>query len=155
MSRPTITTITGFYDQHGTWRELRDPDGPPTARQLMALHRAGALRLAPLGSSTFTKAQAASLIDSAHLVGLLQPRPTMTPEERFDRVCGEIVRHVQRHPGCTLGGVTAAVHARHGYATARVTDLIELGVIEDRAPRHGQGIARSLYHRDGNAGDER
>jgi hypothetical protein len=138
--------VTGFVDASGEWRELREPDGPPTARQLVALHRAGALTLAGPGTGVrFSKAEAARQIDEAVAAGLLEPRRPADPAERRDRVCRELVEHVRANPGCTTAGAVGAVRARRAFAAGRVRDLIALGVLADGAVLSGPGRARELY----------
>ena len=59
--------ITGFVDPlSGEWRELVEPDGPPTWRQLLRLNALGLLELIPPGQGApLTKAEAAAAIDDA------------------------------------------------------------------------------------------
>jgi hypothetical protein len=59
--------VTGFVDRRsGGWRELADPDGPPSGRQLRWLNRLGMLELvAPHQAEPLTKAEAAGAIDDA------------------------------------------------------------------------------------------
>ena len=144
--------ISGFVDPR-TWerRELRDPDGPATDRQVLALYRAGALRLAYPGGRRFSKAEASAAIDTAVAAGLLEPRQPpdpRDPEERLDRVCRAILEHVAAHPGCSRLSVVEAVRGRRVYVAARVNDLIELGALEDRARRKGRGRRRELHVTD-------
>jgi hypothetical protein len=57
--------LTGFVVDW-QWRELRDPDGPPTGRQLERLNRAGMLELVQPGEAQpITKGEAAAAIDDA------------------------------------------------------------------------------------------
>jgi hypothetical protein len=143
------TRLTGFIDGRGAWRELRDPDGPPTARQLVALHRAGALTLAVPGTGVrFSKGRAAVAIDEAVAVGLLELRRPADPAERRHRVCRELVEHVRANPGCTTTGAVRSVRARRAYAGDRVRDLLTLGVLVDRAALSGPGRARELHVND-------
>ena len=59
MTRPTLD---GFW-REGEWRDLADPDGPPTGRQLLRLNRLGMLELVVPGSAQpLTKAEAAAAI---------------------------------------------------------------------------------------------
>ena len=62
MRRPSVT---GFWS-NGRWCELREPDGPPTGRQLLKLNALGLLELAehPV-NHPITKGQAAHKIDEA------------------------------------------------------------------------------------------
>ena len=61
----TRRRVTGFVDlRSGEWRELIDPDGPATTRQLHRLDREGRLELVGPGKATpLTKAEAAAAID--------------------------------------------------------------------------------------------
>lgn len=62
MTRRRITGFAFDFD----WRELKDPDGPPTLRQLARLNYLGCLELVPAGvAEPITKAQAAAAIDDA------------------------------------------------------------------------------------------
>lgn len=63
----TRRRILGFLHQpSGTWRELRNPDGPPTGRQLLRLNHEGQLNLADPGQvMPITKAEAAAALDDA------------------------------------------------------------------------------------------
>jgi hypothetical protein len=138
--------VTGFVDASGEWRELRDPDGPPTARQLVALHRAGALTLSGPGTRVpFAKGEAAVVIDEAVADGLLELRRPADPAERYDRVCRELVEHVRANPGCTTTGAVRAVRGARAYVGDRVRDLLDLGVFVDRAVLSGRGRARALH----------
>jgi hypothetical protein len=152
----SLRRVTGFVDDRGVWRELKDPDGPPTWRQLVALHRAGMLQLVdPDPWNVFSKSQASAAIDTAVVAGLLEPRrpPDPDPEERFDRVCRQIVECVRGHPGCPTLDVLQAVRGRRAYVRARVRDLLKAGALEDRAARRGRGQRRELYVAD--TGEER
>jgi hypothetical protein len=142
--------IVGFVDERGRWRELSDPHGAPTGRQLLALWRAGALALVGFDPRhRFSKSEAAATIDDAVVLGFLDRRQTPDPAERFDRTCAAIVAHVAANPGCTASSVCEAVRtAGVGYVNARVRDLIDLAVLEDRAPRQGQGRRRQLWYSD-------
>jgi hypothetical protein len=64
VSRPKIA---GFIDPRSfEWRELRDPDGPATWRQLRRLNREGRLELVPAGTAVpISKAEAAFALDAA------------------------------------------------------------------------------------------
>ena len=145
----THRRVTGFVDPlTWEWRELKNPDGPATDRQVLALYRVGMLRLVdPDPWNLFAKAEAAAAIDTAVAAGLLEPRqpPDPDPEERFDRVCRAILEHVAAHPGCSRLSVVEAVRGRRVYVAARVNDLIELGALEDRARRKGRGRRRELH----------
>jgi hypothetical protein len=143
--------LTGFVDPgSGAWRELRDPDGPATLRQIAALYRAGALVLTDPGGGRFTKAEASRAIDYAIRVGFLErPRPR-DPGERFDRVCRDLVAFVVAHPGCSTGAAVEGVYGAGAYVGDRVLDLLSLGVLVDRAARQGRG--RELHVND-NAGE--
>jgi hypothetical protein len=56
-------SVAGFWS-NGTWCELREPDGPPTGRQLLKLNRLGLLELAELPvDHPITKGEAAHAID--------------------------------------------------------------------------------------------
>jgi hypothetical protein len=57
--------LTGFVAWRSfEWRELVDPDGPATPRQLARLNRAGALELVAPGRATpITKGEAAAAIN--------------------------------------------------------------------------------------------
>jgi plasmid stabilization system protein ParE len=147
--------LTGFVDKRiGEWRELVDPDGAPTWRQLVALHRAGALLLTRPGLVVpFTKAEAAAAIDEAIAADLLERRQAPDPAERFDRVCREVVAHVAAHPGCTTSSVARAVRGGRAYVGDRVADLLELGVLVDGARWRGRGRARELWHANNNVGE--
>jgi hypothetical protein len=59
--------ITGFVDaRSGEWCDLREPDGPPSARQLWRLNQLGMLELVPPGQAApLTKGEAAAAIDDA------------------------------------------------------------------------------------------
>jgi hypothetical protein len=147
--------VTGFYD----WRGLFEPDGPPTARQLLALHLAGALLLVePDPAHRFTRGEADAGIDAAVEAGHLQPqrgRRRSSASERFDRVCREIVEYVAADPGCSTADVCRSLRsysAGWAYIEARVRDLLELGVLENRAAKHGRGHVRELWLHD--AADE-
>jgi hypothetical protein len=51
----------------GEFTLLKDPDGPPTARQLLKLNAMGALELVPAGKAVpILKAEAAAAIDDLH-----------------------------------------------------------------------------------------
>lgn len=61
--RQPLGRITGFAVD-GEWRELCDPDGPPTGRQLLRLNRLGLLAIAEHAiAKPITKGEAAWLID--------------------------------------------------------------------------------------------
>lgn len=58
--------ILGFVDaRSGEWRELRDPDAPASARQLLRLNRAGALELAADEVEPISIGEASAAIDAA------------------------------------------------------------------------------------------
>ena len=59
--------ITGFVDERVfEWRELADPDGPASGRQLRRLNALGRLQLvAPGEAEPLTKAEAAAAIVDA------------------------------------------------------------------------------------------
>ena len=59
--------IEGFvHEPTFAWRELRDPDGPATPRQLARLNREGRLELVARGEAeVISKGQAAFAIDDA------------------------------------------------------------------------------------------
>jgi hypothetical protein len=137
-------SITGFVDDRAwEWRELRDPDGPPTWRQVRALFRAGALKLVEPGAAEpITKAEAAAAIDAAFAAGLLERREQPDPGERYDRTCKAIVEYVRAHPGCSTTDVVDAVTAAKAYTGERVRDLLDLHVLVDRSPRKR---VRELY----------
>jgi hypothetical protein len=63
VGRPRLDAFTG---PDGDRRELVDPDGPATGRQLRRLNRAGRLELVDPGrAEPLTKAEAAAAIDEA------------------------------------------------------------------------------------------
>lgn len=68
--RPDLGEVREFAGPSGDLRLLRDPDGEPTPRQVMALWRLGLLVVAldEDDRARFTKAQAAWLIDRARRV---------------------------------------------------------------------------------------
>jgi len=145
----THRRVTGFVDPlTWEWRELKNPDGPATDRQVLALYRVGMLRLVdPDPWNLFAKAEAAAAIDTAVAAGLLEPRqpPDPDPEERFDRVCRQIVEFVAANPGSSRLAVVGAVRGRRAFVAARILDLLELGALVDRAARRGRGRRRELY----------
>ena len=54
---------TGFLSPDGDWRELVEPDGPPSGRQLARLNGLGMLELVDPGEARpLTKAEAAAAI---------------------------------------------------------------------------------------------
>jgi hypothetical protein len=62
VSRPAST---GFW-YGDEWRELRDPDGPPTGRQLLWLNTHGCIELVwPRHAEPITLGQASWAIDNA------------------------------------------------------------------------------------------
>lgn len=63
------------------WRVLRNPDGPPTARQLAALARAGLLALRDMPGPPLSKLDATKALDAAREAGVWEP----TPRERKRR----------------------------------------------------------------------
>jgi hypothetical protein len=137
--------VTGFVDARGEWQELHNPNGRPTWRQLVALYRAGALRLTGPGCERrFTKAEASFAISNAVEAGLLERRAPRDPRQRYDRVCRAIVEHVRAHPGCSTSAVVAVVPSAGAFTSDRIRDLLELGVLVDRA-RPGRGRGRRLH----------
>jgi hypothetical protein len=67
VQRLPLRRVTGFWAKNGEWRDLQDPDGPPTPRQLLALWHAGALVITrtPDPCNQFAKSEAAWAIDWA------------------------------------------------------------------------------------------
>jgi hypothetical protein len=65
-------SLRRFVDpRSGIERELRDPDGPATRRQLLRLNAAGVIDLVQPGrAAPITKAEAAAAIDEASVEGL-------------------------------------------------------------------------------------
>ena len=62
LRRRTRRRTTDFW--HGEWRELRDPDGPPTGKQLLKLNERGMLELVnPSRAKPLTKAECAAALD--------------------------------------------------------------------------------------------
>jgi hypothetical protein len=62
MSRPRLTVFV--HPTSGEFCILRNPDGPPTGRQLQMLNAAGRLELVAQGEAqAITKAEAAAAID--------------------------------------------------------------------------------------------
>lgn len=71
MKRARLTT----FRFRGQWRDLKDPFGLPTARQLSALNRAGMLELVDVGEAeVIDKGEAAYAIERAVQLGALTPR---------------------------------------------------------------------------------
>jgi hypothetical protein len=70
-------------------RLLRNPHGPPSARQLLALSRAGLLELRDEPGEALTKLCAARAIDRA---GIARRRTD-------DEIADEILAYVAEHPG--------------------------------------------------------
>ena len=67
MTRPGVT---GFYTESGEWRELVDPDGEATYRQLAALNRLGCLAIiVPGHAAVITKGVAAGVLSDAKQEG--------------------------------------------------------------------------------------
>lgn len=148
MSR---SRVIGFADPRtGEWHELRDPDGRPSLRQLAALARVDALVLVEPGEGGFTKAEASYAIAAVVEAGLLEPRSRspLDPATRFNTVCAAIIAYITRSPGSSGRDVVIAVGGNRAYVGSRVRDLVDLGVLEDRAPRSGPGRARELYVTD-------
>jgi hypothetical protein len=73
---------------NGRWNELRDPDGPPTGRQLLWLNSRGLLELRGCdGDGPVTKGEAARAIDWARDADnpfIDHSRPRVHPPPRFD-----------------------------------------------------------------------
>jgi hypothetical protein len=64
----TRPTTTGFWFE-GAWRELKDPDGPPSGRQLQFLCAHGCLEIIEPGTAApLTKGECAAAINTVKAI---------------------------------------------------------------------------------------
>jgi hypothetical protein len=87
------------FSAAGSWCALRNPYGPPSARQLLVLARAGLLELRDEPGEPITKLGAARAVDRA---GIARRRTD-------DEIADEILAYVAEHPGANWGQVRSRV----------------------------------------------
>jgi hypothetical protein len=95
--------LTGWvFDTPNRSRPLRDPHGPPSARQLLVLARAGLLELRAEPGEPITKLGAAKAIDCAGIAS----RSTRRTD---DEIAAKILAVVAEHPGANWVEVRSRV----------------------------------------------
>jgi hypothetical protein len=113
------------------WCALRNPYGPPSARQLLALSRAGLLELRDEPGEPITKLGAAWAIDRA---GIARRRTD-------DELADEILAYVAEHPGTLWRDVRLNVRG----ASVRLAWIRKQLMLDRRLFIQRQGQAMRLY----------